>query len=559
MSEIVRKLAVLQPEMALFAATCVVLAMGLSPSRSIRRLCAPFTAFGLIAALALGLRSPAGDHSAVGAALLPSFLPYTKSMIAGVGLLLLPLLAGTVDRGLEREAQKTGRFEPMRATRGEFYAFFLFSLTGVMLCATADDLIWLFLALELTSLPTYIMVAMSTGRLRSQEAGVKYFFLGALGAAIFLYGFTLIYGATGTTNLPEIRDLIARAGGLNGVALVGYLFAIVGVSFKIAAAPMHFYAPDVYQGAASPVTAYLAFAPKAAGFITLIPLLATLGWTHGDVGGQLPEAIRVTLWVMAAVTMTVGNALALMQTSVKRILAYSSIAHSGYMLVGLIAGPGTSGTAASNGLGAVMFYLLTYGVMNVGVFAAISAVEKRAAGARGANDEPDEVDDISEIRGLARSHPALGWPLAICALSLAGFPPLLGFFAKLLLFTSAFAAGEILLVIVLAVNSAVGVVYYLRLAAAPLLERRDDLTPAPSLAPTRARRLAAVVCAVAVVGMVAVAQPLIVASHAATAVRRPFTAGVAVEDAAQPRDGAPGRSGGGESGEAAPGEPLAAK
>jgi len=502
----IEKLAQLHPEIALFITTCVVLALGLWRS-SVVRAATPWVAgLGLAIAAFFSLRSPEGDG------VLPQLLPYAKTLTALIGLAILPLLSGAVDRWYEREVRRGGApFDPMRVTQGEFYAFFLFSLTGVMLCATADDLIWLFLALELTSLPTYVMVAMSTPRLRAQEAGVKYFFLGALSAATFLYGFALLYGATGATALTEIQTALAQ-GELSPMAVLGLVLAIAGVSFKIAAAPMHFYTPDVYQGAASPVSAYLAFAPKAAGFIVLIYLLATVGWSWGPEGAALPEAIRVLLWVMAAATMTIGNVLALLQRSVKRLLAYSSIAHSGYMVVGLIAGPG-DGRIASNGLAATLFYLLCYGVMNMGAFAVLACLSRRNE-----QGEMEEADDFEDIRGLVSWRPGLAWAMTLCALSLLGLPPLLGFWGKLMLFTSIIAAGEIPLAIVLGVNSAIAAFYYLRLVATTMLEAPDPEVERPMLTSMRGRRLAAGLSAAGVVVVVIWTSSLQSASHRAAQV-----------------------------------------
>ncbi|MBL4789848.1 MAG: hypothetical protein JKY60_12680 [Kordiimonadaceae bacterium] len=184
------------------------------------------------------------------------------------------LLSGTVDRDLEADVDKGKAFNSINSNRGEFYAFFMFSITGLMLTVSADDLIWLFLALELTSLPTYIMVTISTKEHKSREAGVKYFFLGALGAATFLYGFAMLYGAAGTTNIAGIADHFATHG-VGAIGMMGMLVALLGICFKIAAFPMHFYTPDVYQGAASSVSAMLAFVPKTAGFLALIFIVAT--------------------------------------------------------------------------------------------------------------------------------------------------------------------------------------------------------------------------------------------------------------------------------------------
>jgi NADH-quinone oxidoreductase subunit N len=451
-----------------------------------------------------------------GQLLLPEMVPFAKCLIAIIGLMMLPLLSGTVDR-LEEEAIATGRrsYDALRMNRAEFWAFYLFSLTGLMLCAGADDLVWLFLALELTSLPTYIMVAISTSRNQSREAGVKYFFLGAMGAAVFLFGFALIYGGTGSTNFNEIAGVFHERG-INAIALVGIMMSILGLGFKIAAVPMHFYTPDVYQGGASQVSAFLAFVPKTAGFLGLLLICSTFGWnyetgaaaaaadntglasvsgaiTQSPWGTHLPEPIRLMLWVIAALTMTVGNVLAILQSSVKRTLAYSSIAHSGYMLVGLIAGPG-DGSFTQNGVSAVLFYLLAYGVMNVGAFAALAALERRNG-----TDEPREVDSFDDIKGLCATHPIAGWALVICSLSLLGLPPLIGFFGKLPLFTSAINAGEIVLVVVLGINSAIAAFYYLRMAFLPLTETSDASVERPTFTPYRGRRVAALLSAGGVV------------------------------------------------------------
>ncbi len=515
----IEKIRFLWPEISLFAATCIVMVLGLSPRLSVRRMCAPLCGVALIAAGVLGALTPSSPGS-----FLPELIPFAKVLVAVVGLLLLMLLTGTVDRAEERMIEQ-GRtaYNPLRTNRAEFYSFFLFSLTGVMLCASADDLIWLFLALELTSLPTYIMVTISAGGLRggrSHESGVKYFFLGALGAATFLYGFALLYGGTGTTNLNEIREAFAGAmapggAGINSIAMAGMLVSLIGVAFKIAAVPMHFYTPDVYEGSSAPVAAFLAFAPKTAGFLAIILLVSTMGWTSGPEGQSLPELVRVMLWVMAALTMTVGNVLALLQNSVKRILAYSSIAHSGYMLVGVIAGPVGEGIT-SNGLAAVLFYLLCYGVMNLGAFAVLACLERPSG-----DDEPREVETVSDLRGLCRTHPALGWTMVLCALSLLGFPPLLGFLCKFPLFSSAISAGEIPLVIVLGLNSAIAAFYYLRLVAVPMLDDPEPGVRAAVPTPFFSRPLAGLISAGCVVVLIFFANTLMEASGRAASTARP--------------------------------------
>ena len=549
----IERLSFLWPEIALFATTCLVMVVGLSKHLGTRKLAVWIAGAGLLVALFLSaattphLTEAACPFSGTvfsepvtaksGQLLLPEMVPFAKCLIAIVGIMMLPLLSGTVDR-LEEEAIAKGArtYDALRMNRAEFWAFFLFSLTGLMLCAGADDLIWLFLALELTSLPTYIMVAISTSRNQSREAGVKYFFLGAMGAAVFLFGFALLYGGTGTTNFNEMAAHFHERG-INAIALVGIMMSILGLGFKIAAVPMHFYTPDVYQGGASQVSAFLAFVPKTAGFLGLLLICSTFGWnyepgaavaadnaglasvsgaiTQSPWGTHLPEPVRLMLWVIAALTMTVGNVLAILQSSVKRTLAYSSIAHSGYMLVGLIAGPG-DGSFTQNGVSAVLFYLLAYGVMNVGAFAAIAALERRKG-----SEEPREIDSFDDIRGLCATHPVAGWSLVICSLSLLGLPPLLGFFGKLPLFTSAINAGEIVLVVVLGINSAIAAFYYLRLAFLPLTETADASVERPVFTPYRGRRVAGLVSAGGVVALAIFAGDLMQQASKAGTVTKP--------------------------------------
>lgn len=502
------KVAQLWPEIALFITTCVVMMVGLSPNRATRSLCAPLCALGLIIAGVLAYMS-----SAKYATPLPLMATYGKVLVAGVGLLLLLLLSGSADRELESSIDRGGRFEPLRAIRAEFYSFFLFSITGLMLSAGSDDLIMLFLALELTSLPTYVMVSVSTSRNRSMEAGVKYFFLGALGAAVFLYGFALIYGGTGHTHFAGIQSAIAgqvaSGGAPNTLVMAGLILSVLGIGFKIAAVPMHFYTPDVYQGSSSPMAAFLAFVPKTAGFFAILSLVSLAGWGFGAGGTSLPEPLRTIVFAVAVLTMTVGNVLAILQTSVKRILAYSSIAHSGYMLVGVIAGPGNGGGGvggvggglARNGVAAVLFYLLCYAVMTVGAFAVLACLERKTS-----SGEFEEADSIQDLRGLWYTRPVLAVIMVLCAFGLLGLPPLLGFFGKLPLFTAGIAAGETTLVLILAVNSAIAAFYYLRLVAVPFLENPDKSpVGAPvQLSPFRGRLLAGVIAAACVVLLSAV-------------------------------------------------------
>ncbi|MFG0329622.1 MAG: NADH-quinone oxidoreductase subunit N [Phycisphaerales bacterium] len=496
------RVATLWPEIILFATASIVMLLGLSPSNDTRRATTWITGVGLFFAFVFSMRGPSLEVS-----LLPGLPDVVKPLTCLMGLLLL-LGMGGIDARLEREIDEGRTFDPLDTTRGEFLAFFLLSLIGLMLCTTATDLIWLFLALELTSLPTYVMVATSRPRASAGEAGVKYFFLGALAAAIFLYGFALLYGATGSLKLDEIRAALlaqSAADQVNLIAIVGALLAIIGVSFKIAAVPMHFYTADVYEGAASPVSAFLAFVPKTAGFIAIMGLMAPFLGLNQMAGEPWPAALHGALWLIAALTMTIGNTLAIMQSSAKRMLAYSSVAHSGYMLIGVIAGPSV-GLASTNGFAAVVFYLFAYGVMNTGAFFALACLER----------DGEEVESIDDLRGVARRQPGVAAALAVCALSLLGLPPLIGFFGKLYLFAAGIAAGEYVLVVIAGLNSAVAAYYYLRLAGAPWIGRESKRGSPVEACPFTGRGVAIAIAGVGVVVLSLFANLLVTAGHRAT-------------------------------------------
>jgi NADH-quinone oxidoreductase subunit N len=514
------KLWFLLPEMALFAAMCVVALLGLSPSRTLRSAVPFVAAAALLAALALTPYVYADTERLARAGLLmPMVGKYVKMIVCAVGAALALLSAGLIDRPLELAmAQGRAAFDPLRVARGEYYSFFLLSLIGVMLVCNANDLIWLFLALELTSLPTYIMVAMSRGSRKANEAAMKYFFLGAMAAAMFLYGFALLYASTGTIVLAEMQQAFARqvaeTGAVNQMGLIGMILAVLGIAYKIAAAPMHFYTADVYEGAASPVTAFLAFVPKTAGMLALVLVLATVGWTghRADGGAGLPIELMTVLWMLAVLTMTLGNIGALLQRSVKRMLAYSSIAHSGYMLIGVIAGPAllTGGVAGGgidhariDGIAAVMFYMLCYGVMNTAAFAVLAALERKG----------EEIETLDDLSGLRQRHPLMAAAMALAALSLVGMPPLLGFVGKLYLFIAGVQAGQVVLVVIAGLNSAISAFYYLRLVSDPIMGRPTPQSETVVRNPVAWPRLVAVATALAVVVLPVLAGRLLDASR----------------------------------------------
>jgi len=522
------RLMLLAPEILLFGAAVVAAVLGLSRRHSVRAFLPILTCLALIASLAVMPITWTETRAQEAQLVLPMFGAFIKPLLAAVGILLVLVSAGSVDRSFEAAVAR-GRttFDPQRVVAGEFHAFVLFSLIGAMLLCSATDLIWIFLAVELVSLPTYVMVAVGGSSRRSGEAAIKYFFLGALSTAVFLYGFALIYGSTGSLELQGIRTALAAqaaGSGIDAMALAGLILAVLGFCFKITAVPMHFYAPDVYEGAPTHVTAFLAFVPKVAGFVVLIVLLACVGWTgHSLVDGDgvrvpyagLPTPLTAVLWMVAVLTMTLGNVGALLQNSVKRMLAYSSIAHSGYLVIGLL-----SGGAA--GIEAISFYLLAYGVMTTASFAAIAALERRG----------EEINEINDLAGLRQKQPAMAWMLAISGASLVGLPPFLGFFGKVYLFVAAFEADQFALVVIAVLNSAVSALYYLRLATVPLVAPPSARSEEVERVPSRWPWIAAVVCGIGTVILPGFLNPLVRSAEVTTAPSAAVTLGSPAADTA---------------------------
>lgn len=483
--EMSAKLTLIAPEIVLFIGAVFVAVFGLSSSRSIRRSVPLVTALFLAGSVVLTQFVYLDEGALAGSGLLfPKLGLFIKSLIGVAAIGLVALGSGSIDRAYER-AVGSGRahFDPLRVMRGEYHSFFLLSVIGVMLVASAPDLIWLFLALELASLPTYVMVALSRSSRKANEAAIKYFFLGAMSAGIFLYGFALLYGATGTLGFLEMRDtlteLAASEAGIPTIAILGMTLSLLGIGFKIAAVPMHFYAPDVYEGAANHMTGFLAIVPKVAGITAFIVLCGVFGWAgreHITAAGRemiqegLPEPVSAMLWMIAVLTMTLGNIGALLQTSIKRIAAYSGISHSGYMLIGVIAG-------TEDGINAVLFYLVAYAIGSLALFGVLAGLSRAG----------HEVETLDDLAGLWRRRPRMAACLALAAGSFVGLPPLLGFWGKLMLFIAGIESGHIVLVVIAAVNSAISAWYYLHIAGIPVVRmptpRSEALTEHPRVSP----------------------------------------------------------------------------
>ncbi|GCE04021.1 NADH-quinone oxidoreductase subunit N [Dictyobacter aurantiacus] len=333
---------------------------------------------------------------------------------------------------------------------GEFYSLMLLSVVGMMFMASTGELISIYIALELTSFPLYIMAGLIRSDTKSSEAAVKYVLLGAMSSAILLYGFALLYGLTGTTDLQGLAHTFKSFTNGNLMVIVADVLVIAGFGFKISAVPFHMWAPDIYEGAPTPATAFFSVGSKAAGFAALIRVLVYGGLWQVD---MVP--LVVILSIVAVLTMTLGNFVAAVQTNIKRMMAYSSIAQAGYILVGVVGTVGmarTNQAAAATGTAAVLFFILVYVVTNLGAFSGIIALANMTGGER-----------IDDFRGLWRRAPLLSVGTALCLLSLAGIPPVAGFFSKVFIFTSAWQLGQSWLVIIALLNSIVSVVYYGRI------------------------------------------------------------------------------------------------
>ncbi len=416
---------------------------------------------GLLVALALAgvMWARGGGHAAYsGFATGDSFALFFEMLFSVLGILTVIVSHAYV--------QRRDFLEP------EFHVLTLAAVLGMMVMGAATSLVTLFLGLELLSVALYVACGFARRETRSQEAAVKYLLVGGFASAFVLYGMALVYGAAGSTLLSEIARRIGPDQAQNPVLLLGVLLLGAGFAFKISGAPFHQWTPDVYQGAPLPVTAFMSVGTKAAAFAMIIRVF---DYALPSLGAEW----QALLAFVAAASMIVGNLLAIAQTSVKRLLAYSGVAQGGYMLVGVLAG-------GSAGIGSVLFYLFAYLFMNFGAFAVLTVLVTPEG----------EHDRLSDLDGLGVRHPVLGVLTTVFMLSLAGFPPLVGFFGKLFLFTAGVSAGWTWLVVIAVLTSVISVAYYLRVVVhvyTPLAEVREvDRTPGPLVAVTVSAVLALV-------------------------------------------------------------------
>lgn len=431
--------------------TTLVVDLFLPPGR--KHLIAIMSLLALIATILISINSWGmiryGIHDSV---VLDQFSLFFYLVLGLIGVLTILLSMGYLDAAA--------------ADQGEYYTLVLFSVLGMMLMAAAGDLIVMFLGLETFSLALYILSGYWKTELRSNESALKYLLLGAFSGGFFLYGIALIYGATGTTNLRQIAAFLADGHSPATLFFIGGGLLLIGFGFKIASVPFHMWVPDVYEGAPTSVTAFMIAGTKAAAFAAFLRVfLLAMPVLH--------MRWSVAIWVLAVLTMTVGNLAALVQSNIKRMLAYSSIAHAGYLLVALVAG-------GSSGVGSVLFYLVAYALMNLGVFAVIIAV--RSPG--------QERLLLTDYAGLGRQRSVLAVCMAIFMFSLSGIPPTAGFMGKLYIFSAALEGDYPGLAVIGVLNSVVSVYYYLRVVV--IMYMSETASPAPLIPAPAAAVLAAV-------------------------------------------------------------------
>jgi NADH-quinone oxidoreductase subunit N len=421
---------------------CVLLLADLFIPRNRKGITALLAALGLAVTLGFTLTQIGLEFTGYsGMVVLDGFSTFVNALLLVSGLLGIALAYGYVKRmGLER---------------GEYYTLLLFSIAGMMLMAQAADLIVVFIALELLSIPLYVLAAFARANVESEEAGLKYFLLGAFATGFVVYGTALVFGATGTTSLAGI---VPAASPSTSILLltIGAALILVGFGFKVAAVPFHMWTPDVYQGAPSAVTAFMSAGAKIAGFAALLRVFSTAF-------PSLAADMTDILWAIAALTMILGNVIAISQTNIKRLLAYSSIAHAGYILMAFV--PFGNKDVMPVSVAAGLFYLVSYAITNFGAWGVVIALEK----AEGKGLE------IADYAGLGRKHPLLAAAMTVFMLSLIGLPPTLGLVGKVYLFRAVIAGGFTGLAIIGVLTSLISAYYYLRVVVTMYMREGEPL------------------------------------------------------------------------------------
>jgi NADH-quinone oxidoreductase subunit N len=470
------------PEIALIGTACVVFLFGCMLNR--RWLWFVVSLLGVILAMLLAglVETPMSRLDTTAATLIPDAAAGFVRWVSLISTAVLLFVAWA---------------EVDRTNAAEYYGCLLVAAAGVSLVGRANDLITMFLALELLSIPTYILLYLPARTKLNQEAAAKYFLLSVMSSGVLLFGFSYLYGLSGSTNLKVIADALtaAHAEALNPMALLAAVLVIAAVGFRITAVPFHFYAPDVYEGGPAGVVAQLAFFPKLAGFLTLARIFGLLSDNPQhlpfDAGTQIP----LLLWILAILTMTLGNVFALLQDNVRRMLAYSSVAHSGYMLMGIVVAsslPDAKNTPGVGGIDSILVYLAAYGMMTIGAFAVILFLSTP--------ERP--VESIDDLAGLGQSNPISAGAMAIFLFSLMGLPATVGFVGKFYLLVGAFTAPADtptmqnlyrVMAVFAVVNAAIGAYYYLRVVGVMFL--RTPIRPA-----TRSRAIPTFLAAIALAG-----------------------------------------------------------
>lgn len=430
-TDLLQNMSVVLPMAVLIGWSCILLIVDLFIPKGRKGWTALLAAVGML--LCIGLAIGQAGQSAAG---------FNGMVIRdGFSFFLNILFLGS---GLAGIALAYDYLKRIDIERGEYYILLMFSISGMMLMSQANDLIVVFLALELLSIPLYVLAGFARPRLESEEASLKYFLMGAFSGSFVVFGVALVFGATGTTNLSEIFHVIGASAANFPLLTIGAALVLVGFGFKVAAVPFHMWTPDVYHGSPSAVTAFMSVGAKAAGFAALLRIFISAF-------PSLSTDITMILWTISALTMFLGNVVAIAQSNIKRLLAYSSIAHAGYILMALVPFGNTS--LNKNTISAALFYLVAYALTSFGAWAVVIALEK-------AEGKGLALDDYA---GLARKYPLLAASMAVFMLSFTGVPPTLGFMGKFYLFRTVIEGGYLGLALIGVFTSLISAYYYLRI------------------------------------------------------------------------------------------------